>query len=79
MPHDLDGTLLWRSRRIVQTAKGLAGGENPRRIRSVEADLRALIKQLEGRARELGRKIEAAARQKKAAGAYSRCFNLGRH
>jgi hypothetical protein len=78
MSHELDDTLLWRSRRLAQIAKGLAGDGNPRRIRSIEADLRALIKQLEERARDLGRRIEAIARQKKAASAYSRCFNLGR-
>ena len=78
MPYDLDDTLLWRSRRIAQIAKALAGDENPRRIRSIETDLRALIKQLEGRARDLGSRIEAIARQQKAAHAYHRCFNLGR-
>jgi len=78
MSHDLDDTLVWRSRRISQIAKGLAGGCDPRRIRSIEADLRALIKQLEERARDLGRRIETITRQKRAAAAYSRGFNLGR-
>jgi len=75
---DTNDALLWRARRIVAVAKSVAADESPRRIRWIEADLFASIKRLDRRARELGRKIEAAARQKTAASAYIRSFNLGR-
>ena len=70
--------LLRRMRRVAAGARSVAETGDLRRIRWAEADLRTEIEKVGDYVRELNREAGVVARQRKAARAYSRCFNLGR-
>jgi hypothetical protein len=73
-----DDALLMRTLRFIKTAKVIVESGNARRIRLLEADLRAAVEKLDKRAKVLGQDIEIFAHLKRATSAYSRCFNLVR-
>ena len=70
--------LLQRMRRVEAAAKIAADTGDLQRVRWDEANLRTVIGKVEDHVRELNREAGVVARQRKAARAYSRCFNLGR-